>query len=382
MKWIAGLLVAHVLGAQGLGAQLRQGEVIDRVDVRDHAGQSYALYVPSNYTPERVWPILYCLDPGARGKTPVERFAAAAEKAGVIVAGSNNSRNGPLPPAEQAINLMVADTHERFKIDDMRIYAAGLSGGARLALGWAMGGHLAGVVASSAGFPMSTTPKQVPFRIFMTAGYDDFNHDELYHLSRDLTKHTVAHRYVEFEGGHEWLPATLTGEALGYLAGTVPARGAEASRDTERQAADFERRYREVESASDGARPGLVRQLQKDAAREMDSPDRRVARRVMGSLSIGAMEQLREAMSQQRYGDAVRYGETAVLVRPENANAWYSLAVARAASGNTKRALEALEQAVEHGFRAVERAQGEALLGKVRREKKYRELVEKMKSGG
>jgi predicted negative regulator of RcsB-dependent stress response len=100
----------------------------------------------------------------------------------------------------------------------------------------------------------------------------------------------------------------------------------------------------------------------------------------MGSLSIGSMEQMREAMSQKRYTDAVRYGETAVLVRPENANAWCSLAVARAATGNAKRAMEALEQAVGHGFRAVDRVEGEALLAKVRREKRYGELVEKMKA--
>jgi poly(3-hydroxybutyrate) depolymerase len=190
MKWAFGLLLAGVLAAQ----DLRKGEVIGRVEVEGHPGQTYALYVPANYAHERAWPILYCLDPGARGQMPVERFAAAAEKAGVIVAGSNNSRNGPLPPAQEAINLMVADTHARFAIDDTRIYAAGLSGGARVALGWAMGGHLAGVVASSAGFPMNAAPKQVPFRIFLTTGYDDFNHDELYRLSRDLVKRNVPHR--------------------------------------------------------------------------------------------------------------------------------------------------------------------------------------------
>jgi poly(3-hydroxybutyrate) depolymerase len=207
MKWFAGLLVIPALAAQ----ELRKGEVIDRVEVPGHPGQTYALYVPSGYTPDRVWPVLYCLDPGARGKAPVDRFAAAAEKAGVIVAGSNNSRNGPLAPSQEAINLMVGDTHARFAIDDSRIYAAGLSGGARLALGWAMGSHIAGVVASSAGFPTVAAPKQAPFRIYLTTGYDDFNHDELYHLSRDLARRNIAHRYVEFEGGHEWLPASRAG---------------------------------------------------------------------------------------------------------------------------------------------------------------------------
>src|SRR5438045_1728483 len=78
MRCITGLLLVYALAAQGV----RKGEVIDRVDVPGHPGQTYALYLPSNYTPDREWPVLYCLDPGARGKTPVDRFAAAAEKAG------------------------------------------------------------------------------------------------------------------------------------------------------------------------------------------------------------------------------------------------------------------------------------------------------------
>src|SRR6185369_15137924 len=96
---LAAFPLVAALGAQ----ELPRGQVLDRVASRDNPAQSYALYVPSNYSPERAWPILYCLDPGARGRVPVERFAEAAEKAGFLVAGSNNSRNGPLAPSEQAI---------------------------------------------------------------------------------------------------------------------------------------------------------------------------------------------------------------------------------------------------------------------------------------
>jgi poly(3-hydroxybutyrate) depolymerase len=129
-----------------LAARWLCGQAVQQIEVRDHPGQSYALFVPSNYRADHGWPILYCLDPGARGRAAVERFAAAAEKAGFLVTGSNNSRNGPLAPSREAIGLMVADTHERYAIDDARIYAAGLSGGARLALSWAMGqnGRIAG----------------------------------------------------------------------------------------------------------------------------------------------------------------------------------------------------------------------------------------------
>src|SRR5256885_16373675 len=93
---------------------------IQQIEVRGHPGQSYALYVPSNYAADRAWPIVYCLDPGARGRVPVERFAAAAEKYGYVIAGSNNSRNGPVPPVLEAHEAMVVGTDLRFAIDVCR----------------------------------------------------------------------------------------------------------------------------------------------------------------------------------------------------------------------------------------------------------------------
>src|SRR6516164_11764075 len=109
-------MAVALLAAPWLCGQVMQPGAVQPVEVRGHPGQSYALFVPSNYRADRTWPILYCLDPGARGRAAVERFAAAAEKAGFLVAGSNNSRNGPLAPSREAIGLMVADTHERYAI--------------------------------------------------------------------------------------------------------------------------------------------------------------------------------------------------------------------------------------------------------------------------
>lgn len=361
MRWLAWIAAATSLAAQE----------IKTIDVPNASGQSYALFVPSRYAADRTWPILYCLDPGARGHAAVEHFAAAAEKAGFVVAGSNNSRNGPIEPSLTAIRLMVQDTHARLSIDDHRIYAAGLSGGARLALAWATGqnGGIAGVVASSAGFG-SAVPKQIPFRIFMTTGVDDFNHDELYRLSRELARRDVPHRFVEFAGGHEWVPASLADEAFGFFLGTVPPRAAEASKDTERQAAEYEHLLPQVESGDRAA----LKQVQKEAAASEDSPARRVARRVIGGISVGSMERVREFMASKQYGEAARAAEIAVAVRPENANAWYSLAVSQAGSGNAKRALEALQQAVAKGFRSWDRADSEPLLAKVRKDPRYQKL--------
>ena len=112
MTWRVGMVL---LGAGWLTAQNAPPvRDIRQLEVPHHQGQSYWMFAPADYTADRAWPILYCLDPAARGRVPVERFAAAAEKAGFLLAGSNNSRNGPMAPVHEAINLMVGDTHERY----------------------------------------------------------------------------------------------------------------------------------------------------------------------------------------------------------------------------------------------------------------------------
>jgi dienelactone hydrolase len=352
---------------------------IRQLEVPNHQGQSYWMFAPANYRADRAWPILYCLDPAARGRVPVERFAAAAEKAGFLVAGSNNSRNGPMAPVHEAINLMVGDTHERYFIDDSRVYVAGFSGGARVALDWARNGHIAGVIACGAGFGPPGPPKQIPFRIFATTGWEDFNHDEIYRQSRELARRNVPHRFVEFEGGHDWMPAALADEAFGFFLGTVPAQPAPPSKEAEKQAAQYDRWMERLQSGDESERRSVIRQAQKDAGREEDSPARRVARRVIGGAAVGAIEYTRELMAQERYRDAARTAEEAVFTRPENSGGWYALALASAASGNTNRSLEALEQAAAKGWTAWERMEAEPLLAKVRRDPRYLEILAKMR---
>jgi len=109
------------------------GKLIERVVCAKNPEQSYALYLPSNYSPSHSWPIIFAFDPGARGKIPVESMKEAAERHGFIVAGSNNSKNGTWKIEFDAADAMVRDAQERFSVDLKRIYFAGFSGGARVA---------------------------------------------------------------------------------------------------------------------------------------------------------------------------------------------------------------------------------------------------------
>lgn len=92
---------------------LSRGQIIADVRCADDATESYALYLPSNYTSERAWPVIFAFDPGGRGLNPVQRYQAAAEKYGYILAGSNNSRNGAWAVTQAAVSAMTKDVAAR-----------------------------------------------------------------------------------------------------------------------------------------------------------------------------------------------------------------------------------------------------------------------------
>ncbi|HEX8633079.1 MAG TPA: dienelactone hydrolase family protein [Pyrinomonadaceae bacterium] len=199
---------------------LPRGRLIERVASRLNETQSYALYLPSTYTPEKSWPVLYCLDPLARGDVPVASFRAAAEKYGWIVAGSHNSRNGTVKASLDAVLAMFNDARARLSIDERRVYVAGFSGGARMAVRFAhlCRGCVAGVVVCGAGFPADIKPStDAPFPVYAITGTEDFNFPEMKKLEAALDKFSLPHRLAVFEGAHAWPPADACAAAIEWM---------------------------------------------------------------------------------------------------------------------------------------------------------------------
>ncbi len=201
--------------------QIQKGTVVRKVTVASSAEQSYALYLPSYYTPERTWPALFAFDPAARGSLPVECFRQAAEKYGYVVAGSNNSRNGPIEPSRLAAQAMFCDVARRFAIEESRLYATGYSGGGRAAcaIGYMMKGRLTGVIDCGAGFPENVTfPKDPPpFAFCGIVGIEDYNWTEMKIVDRQLDPLRVPHQVLHFQGGHTWPPQEVATEAIEWM---------------------------------------------------------------------------------------------------------------------------------------------------------------------
>ena len=219
------LLIFLLYPGIAAAAELPRGTLIEKVVAAGHPDQAYALYLPSAYTPERQWPILYAFDARGKGKPVAELFQRAAETYGWIVASSWSTASDvggdkPMEGNFAAMKALWADTHARFSIDDRRVYAAGYSGTVRFAcvLALTAPGSIAGVIGASAGFPFGSPPKKDnPFVFYGTYGDRDFNYYEMRDLDKTLTALAVPHRIEGFAGLHDWPPADLATRAVGWM---------------------------------------------------------------------------------------------------------------------------------------------------------------------
>jgi tetratricopeptide (TPR) repeat protein len=219
---IAGVAVVVVFAAaraQERPLGFETGRVIPQVVAVSDSRHSFALYLPSNYSPSRKWPVLFAFDPGARGNIPVERYKEAAEKYGYIVMGSNNSRNGPVPVQYEAMRALYSDARQRFSIDAKRLYSTGFSGAARVAtqMGLSLRG-LSGAIIAGGGFPQTARPSSdVGFTLYGMAGEADLNFNEMLRLHREFTRLGIANHFEVLPGRHEWPSGEILTEGIEWM---------------------------------------------------------------------------------------------------------------------------------------------------------------------
>lgn len=442
-------------------AILPTGKVIEKVAVQSRPDQSYAAYLPSSYSDARAWPTVFCFDPRARGTTAISRFVSGAEKYGFVIVCSNNSRNAlDWPTISQIFTSFWADAHNRFHIDEKRTYAAGFSGGSRIATTFASRcrGCISGVIACGAGFPADTEPDAgVSFKYFGIAGVDDFNFAEMWELERKFEKLRVPYNFENFQGGHEWAPQDNLERAMAWLTlhamkdglvardpkfieeqffarlngakrllnlhelvfaeralssiardfqGLMEINSIAATADELRRSDEFKkavrtedglirRQFREAEVIRSlwlkPAEPDDLRLPRQDAALRIrewrkkkdatnDSPDRRLARRILSQLFIGSFESAQASLTQSKdYTLALTHYQLAQEIDPKNYNLAYEIARILALKRERKPALQALELAVSLGFKDVSRLKSEEAFALLEGEAGFQKLLSSIK---
>lgn len=215
-------LLYHSLAADANDQKQYQqkGRIVDTIRCKADPKISYALYLPTVYSADKKWPVIFVFDPAARGTLAVRIFSQAAEELGFIIVGSNNSKNQMgSTELELVINSMFADVRERFSIDRRRMYTSGFSGGSRVASMIALQNNIiTGVIGCGAGFVNSADLNNIPFfSYYGLVGNRDMNYLEMCDLVKRLDRQGKTAELRTFNGGHTWPSPDLLQKAVEWM---------------------------------------------------------------------------------------------------------------------------------------------------------------------
>jgi len=134
---IYAILLFLLIFSQSLFAQdlsLRKGAVVDSLPIGDSIAESFAMYLPRNYSADKDWPIVFIFDDEGRGINVARLFSTAAEDQGYLLVASNNiSKKDSLLANLEIGSRLVESVLLNFPIDENRMYTAGLNEGALVA---------------------------------------------------------------------------------------------------------------------------------------------------------------------------------------------------------------------------------------------------------
>ena len=195
--------------------ELKAGEITATVICENNSSLSYALYLPKNYSVAEKFPVIIFFDPHGSGSYPVGLYQSLAEKFGYILVGSHNAKNGlQYEQTNEIVSGLIAECGSRFSTDKKRISLAGFSGGSKVALeGASYHPELLSVIYCGAAIPFDNINSLPPALGF--AGVKDMNYTEVMSSGTALDEKKIVHAVIEWKGKHEW-PDTVSFEDAFY----------------------------------------------------------------------------------------------------------------------------------------------------------------------
>lgn len=193
------------------------GKVIPEISCKTNPALSFALYLPTSYDTLKKYPAIIFFDPHSSGNYVVTKYHHLAEEFGVILVGSNDSKNGlSFDQTNQIAGTLMNETISRLSVEN-EITLSGFSGGSRVALSSAMSNQN----ASSVIYCGAAMPLQKGSRIFSTlgfAGVNDMNYTDVIAFDQSMQSTSYNHFLVEWNGKHEWPDSASFRDAFYWLA--------------------------------------------------------------------------------------------------------------------------------------------------------------------
>ncbi len=212
------LLLTVQVSAQELS--FKKGVVTDSLKVSDTLNESYALFLPSEFTGKNALPVIFVFDGEGRGKSAARLFQLAAEEQDYIIVASNDiGKNQSLEENLFTAVRLVQEVSKSVPMDLRNISFAGFAEGAKIATSLPL------IFKESHGvlyvgdqlFNLSLAEGRDPFTAVGVVGNQQVNLGLMEMVGSQLRALDYPGAVYVFEGGLEWPNPNLVSSAVGVL---------------------------------------------------------------------------------------------------------------------------------------------------------------------
>lgn len=214
---------------------LQKGVVQDSLRVNDSLSESYALYLPVDFTLERPWPVVFIFDNKGRGGRSVQLFRQAAEEQGYVLAASNDIvENDSIIRNVRVATRLMNRVINLLPVDNNGMYTAGFMEGARVAsLMPAVFSNIQGVMAiGDVWVNPDYIQKQAKFSFIGISGTKDHKYQRMKESVSLLSKAGLQTEFYSYDGAEEWPFNDVITNALGSFTLRAMAKGIRPGNDT------------------------------------------------------------------------------------------------------------------------------------------------------
>ncbi len=209
------ILMCGLVSCSGTGDAHKKVNAVEKTDsCKVNPKNRYEVYIPERNRADEKLPLLIIIDAHGSGQFALDKFKKGANQYPVILVASDYIKNG-FVNYESAIQTLIDDARQKYPAGKT-IFMAGFSGGARMALGYALthqpdGLVLCGALANASQINALYCP------VISISGMDDFNFVE---TAQYLFQDKTIPKNLKIEltnASHNWPDNQMLANALGFL---------------------------------------------------------------------------------------------------------------------------------------------------------------------
>src|ERR1035437_1707026 len=205
-------------GLVSFGGTGKSNEPVMAVEKSDYckldSKNTYEVYIPERVNAIDKLPLLVIIDAHGSGKFALEKFKQSANQYRAVLVASNLIKNG-FEGYEGAIQTLVEDVHQKYPVGKM-VFMTGFSGGALMALGYALLHQVNGLILCGA-LANSNQINALHCPVISISGMDDFNFMETaqYLFQKQSTPDNLKIELTN--ASHNWPDSAMLANAFGFL---------------------------------------------------------------------------------------------------------------------------------------------------------------------